>query len=248
MPTHFRALVLGLSVAFSLAVVLLAEPPKELPQTATVDELERAARRQTVRLTDLLAKEEKFADNLTRDKISLTSASIVCLAQSLQDHPEGATTKISAADLQVAATAVLESESHADAKTGLAGIESALAGEKKGAEVKTPWNELVPMEPMMEGFNEINNNLRTTVRRSRNPDEDALDATIGALLSLAMKADTSYVDETQVADWQMMSDQMYAEYMGVAKAIKSKDTAAAQAHHKNIVKLCADCHDKYRSE
>jgi hypothetical protein len=219
-----------------------------LATVAGVSELERAASRQADQLERLLADEAKFTDNLTKDKISQSAAAIACLAQAIQDHPEGEGTKVSPADLREAAQGILAGETHADAKQGLAAVRSALAGEKNGATQREPWGELVSMEPLMEGFNEINNTLRRTVRRSDNPEDDALDATTGAVLSLAMKADLSYVEESQVADWQMLSDQLFGEYQAIADAMKRKDTDAAREHHKQIAKVCTACHDKYRSE
>lgn len=236
----------------SLAVLLLGgawiaiDFSKEIEATATIAELEAAARRQTAVLDELLADEAKYADNLTRDKIAQCAAALVCLGQALQDHPDAKSAKVSAVDLREAGRGIIDGESHADAKSGLAAVREALAGQRSGATERTAWNELVPMDPMMEAFNEVNNKLRRSVRRSDDPEADALDATVGAILSLAMKADTSYVAEEDVPEWTKMSDQLIAEYRGIAKALKTGNGDAAREHHKAVTALCTACHDKFR--
>jgi cytochrome c556 len=102
------------------------------------------------------------------------------------------------------------------------------------------------MDPLMESFNGLNVNLRRTVRRSSDPEEDSIDATTGAILSLVMKADTSYVSDDDVAVWQKLSDEQAAAYRAVAAAMKKGDTDTARDQYKAVTQVCTACHDKFR--
>jgi hypothetical protein len=246
---NFSRFVL-LSVIASAALAIAAGPSREtLQQTASVAQLEAAIARNVKALDALLADETKFADNLTRDKISAKAASTAGLAQAVLDHPDAKTAKSLGDYVRESAKRLAESDSHAAAKRHLGEVKLAAEGKPLGYDSMTEddWYNVMTMEHMMEEMNQLQNDLRRTIRRLNDPEAESLDALAAAVLSLACKENLDYVggDEDEAA-WKNMSQQLYDEYRLMSVAMRKKDSDAARAHHANAARLCTECHDKFR--
>ncbi|HSG71395.1 MAG TPA: hypothetical protein VLA12_13325 [Planctomycetaceae bacterium] len=232
------------------AFVFAGRPaPMMLKLTASVAQLEAAIARNVTALETLLAEEKNFSDNLTRDKISAKAASIAGLAQAILDHPDAESAKSLGNYVRESAKRLADSDSYANAKLRLGEVKLALSGKPLGydALAEDDWYNVMTMEHMMEEMNQIQNDLRRTIRRSSDPEADSLDAVAAAVLAMACTENLDYTaDEKDEAAWKEMSTQLVNEYRLLGEAMRKKETKTAQTHHANAAKLCTACHDKFR--
>ena len=231
---------------------LIGSPkPEAIKKVVSAKKVEAAIARHLRTLGEYLSAEKNFDDNLTRDKIKAKAGAIAVLAQAGLDHPDSNQEKMSAAYVREAAQKIAEAEDYDAAKTAFEEVKAAVGGKPLMNEVsrKEDWYELVSMENLMEELNYLQGDLKRTVRRSRDPEGDALDATTAALLSLTLQANLDYAfDEEEEQEWTKYAQQMQAEYQAIAEAILAKDTDAAREHHKLAAESCTACHDKFREQ
>ena len=105
------------------------------------------------------------------------------------------------------------------------------------------------MTNLMEETTYLYQGLKRTVRRSRDPEGDALDAVTVALLAYPLHANEDFAfDDADIASWKTYAGQMHDDFMGIAKAIREKDTDTARDLYSNATRSCAACHKKFREE
>ena len=102
---------------------------------------------------------------------------------------------------------------------------------------------------MMEEVNSRTATIRRGLRRLQKPDETARDASVLAVLALAMEADTHEVkDNSLLPLWKELSIKYRHEMINVAKAAREKNSAKATQHLTAANEACNKCHEEIRDK
>jgi hypothetical protein len=242
-------------IALAAALILPAVAEKSARKekkhpVATAGDLVRESQAKKATIAGYLENEATFKE-AREEKLGQAAGVLACLAQSLAEHPQKGDTPVSAVALRGAALAARDAKTLERARAALQQIEAALAGKagKDPADVSYPWNKLVKMHPMMEEINARNGRIPRVLRRSRDPEKDALHGVTAAVLAEAMAADTHEVkDKSRIPEWEKLSHEYQAQMVLFAKAIKAKDSAKARAAFTAANTACDTCHEKFRDE
>jgi hypothetical protein len=168
------------------------------------------------------------------------------MGQSLVEHPEQAQAGFSGAAVRDAALKFQRNSVYADAQAALTAVTAARNGEGEG-EADVPWNKLIRIHPMMEELNSRNAKLVPIFKRPRGKPEESRHATVMALLSLAMFADTHEVkNEADIPQYQQWATDYRTAMVGVAGALRNKDGQTARELFDQANATCDACHEKFR--
>lgn len=175
---------------------------------------------------------------------------IACLAQALNEHEERGTVKIAGPALRDAALELQEQDDHAECLKLVQTMQSALKGESSGEHAQEhPWDELISMYDMMEEMNERNGGLSRSLRRPRGKIDEQLNASTNAVLSIAMLADHSYLDDdSQTKQWDDWSKQCLESMNSLVQAIKAQDKDKVAEAYQSANRACDQCHEQHRAE
>jgi cytochrome c556 len=171
------------------------------------------------------------------------------LAQATVEHKKNKTNQSSAA-LRDAALKVRDAKSIADARKGLQQVKLAWKGDTSGASnLKYAWDKLISRGALMAELETRQIKLRRIVKRPRKPASDSLHATTGAVLALALSADTSGAEsKSDIAEWKALAKQYQTTMTELIGALKKKDSKASRALHTAGQLTCTKCHQKYEVE
>ena len=221
--------------------------PADVSKVLSVEDLAAEAKDTARKLANAVASQESFDRAIEQKTITRGGGLIACLAQAIAEHKEGKETGIAAAALRDAALGLRGTKKLDDAKSALEKVNAALEGEGDKAETEFAWNKLINMHRMMEEIEVRQGSLRRTLSRPRRLPRSSGNATVIAVLSLAMEADTHEVknkdDLPKWADWS----KKYREAMSqLAAAMKADEAEKAQGIFKASVEHCDACHEKFR--
>jgi len=243
--------IFGLSfLVVSLLSGAAPESKMTLKQTATAQQLVSAIKRHAESLKeDYLNDPKRFEDNLIRDKITSKGGAIAVLAHALSQFKD-VPGEVHVLAIRDAGRKIASAESFQDAKSGLQNVTANLTAQKITGEFeKTGWYEVADLPNLMEEVNYLYRDLRRTVRRSRDPQADALDAMTVAILAYATHANEDYAfDDADIAEWKKYSRQMHDDFLAIAEAMRKEETDKARDLYDNATRSCAACHDKFREE
>ncbi|MBD3673573.1 MAG: cytochrome c [Planctomycetaceae bacterium] len=226
------------------------EGKMSLEKTATPQQLVNAIRRHADTLSEeYLNDPKRFEDNLIRDKITAKGGAIEALAQALE-QAKNAPAEVHALAIRSAGHQIATAETFQQAEDGLKNVIANLSAQQKtGNFQELTWGEVGDLPNQMEEINYLYQGLRRTVRRSRDPEADALDAMTVAILAFPTEANENYAfDDAEIAEWKKYSRQMHDDFLAIAKAMREEDTDKARELYKNAPRSCAACHDKFREE
>ena len=191
---------------------------------------------------------EKYA--LNKDEIRREAGVLATLAQAIAEHPDRKSQKISPIALQDAALELAQGKTYQAVKSALPKIRAAAQGEmeQKHAD-EVAWKDLIGMDDMMHVVNAKNSRIRRAARRSRDPEADSRNATLIAVLSLAMAEQTDQLsDPKEKTAWKKYALDFQKGMTDLASAFKAKDKAAIQKHLEFATKACNDCHAQFRDQ
>jgi hypothetical protein len=227
------------------SVAALGTAPAPVADIAAVDDIVQEVDAKIKLLGGLLESPEKFEDAKEKD-VWQGFGVLSIMGQSLVEHPEAGTAGFTGAALRDAALKYTRNTEYADAQAALVAVTAARAGEGTGA-ADVPWNKLIRMHPMMEEINARNAKLVPIFKRPRGKPEEARHATVMALLSLAMYADTHEVkNEADIPSYQQMAADYRTAMVGVAAALKEQDGKTARELFDKANGTCDACHEKFR--
>jgi|GEM_PF-1761911 hypothetical protein len=250
---RFHKSIMPLCLLLPALCLLSGAAPEEkmsLEKTATSEQLVAAIKRHTETLAkDYLTDPKRFEDNLTRDKITSKGGAIAVLAHALTQYKD-VPAEVHVLAIRAAGQKIASAESYADAESGLQNVRANLSAMKiTGSFQEIGWYEVADLPNMMEEVNYLYQGLKRTVRRSRDPEADALDAVTVAILAYPTHANEDYAfDDADMAEWQKASKMMHDDFLAIADAIREKDTDKARDLYSNATRSCAACHKKFREE
>jgi hypothetical protein len=223
------------------------EEKMELKKTATAEQLVNAIARHTETLAEYLSNEKAFEDNLMKDKVTAKGGAIAVLAHALTQYKD-VPAEVHVLAIRAAGRKIATAKSQADAQAGLAEVQKSLdTTEITGAFQEIGWYEVADLPNMMEEVNYLYQGLKRTVRRSRDPEADALDAVTIAILAYPTHANEDYAfDDADMAAWKKSSKMMHDDFLAIANAIREKDTDKARELYETATRSCAACHKDFR--
>lgn len=238
-----------------LAAVLLtmsllpafAEPPVPLAQVAPLEDLVLEVDDRIKALDKLLASEESFEEN-KETAVWQGFTVLTVIGQGIAEHPDHGQTKIQGPHLRDAARKFTQNSDYAEARAALEAVRKAHQGEASGdAAVEHDWAKLVRMHPMMYEIEERSGSLNRVIRRPRGRADEPVHASVIALLTLAMHADTHEVkNPDEIPQWHALAREYLDTMTGVAKAVREKDKATAGELMVKATATCDRCHEKFR--
>jgi cytochrome c556 len=248
-----KKLLLGTScAALSLGLFLpcQAAAPVKLSQVAPVTDLVPEAEAKIKIIEEELATEEAYNEaKAPPSRLLGTNASTLSvLAQAIAEHEDDSAWKKSAPDIRDAAKAIGSAKTYDDAKKGLEDLKAAVAGKGKGAKAVAEWHKLGRMGRMMAEATKRQNKIRRGMKKlPEGADELAREASVMAVLGLAMHEDTHEVkNPAEKPEWYKFATDFHTSATELSKALKAKDTAASKAAFAKNGKSCSECHDKFR--
>lgn len=245
-----KAIVTSCSLV-ALCVAPLAPPyaaaPVKLSEVAAIEDLVAAAEANFALLDEHLQTEGAYS-NAKKREIPRAAGVLACLAQAIVEHPDKDQTNVAAAALRDAAVELQTTDTYTDAAAVLERTKQAFQGSSSGcAEAEHAWNELINLHRLMEEVNSRNTKLRRALRRSREPQQESLDATTLAVLALAIHADTHEVKaESNIPKWQGYARELQTNMTALASAIKRQDSEEGKRLFLSAAKACNKCHDEFR--
>lgn len=247
-----KKFLFSLSLAVPGLSILLpceAAAPLKVATVAPVADLVAEADEKIKLLEESLASDQKYQE-LKGSAIPADAGVLAVLAQAIAESEEKASWKASAPDLRDGAVTIAQSKSYDDAKKGLAAVKAAHDGKAGSAKPEAEWNKLCRLGSLMKEINKRNGKLRRATRSlPADPAEVARDASVLAVLALAVHDDTHEVkDAAGIPEWQKLSKEFSAEFTATSAALKKKDKDAASAAFKKGNAACTACHDKWRKE
>lgn len=247
-----KKLLFGASLAalgLSLMVPARAAAPVKIAEVAPAADLVAEAEAKIKSLEESLASEKSYLES-KNTTIPAQAGVLAVVAQAIVESDPKPEWKASAPDLRDAAIAIAGSKTYDDAKKGLEGVKGAAGGTAAGAKPEADWNKLIKLGALMKEVNARNGKLRRNTRMPpANADEAARDATVLAVLALAMHDDTHEVKKPdQIPEWQKFSKDFQVQMTATAAALKAKDKNAAGDAFKKANAACTDCHAKFREE
>lgn len=243
------------SAVFTLLVGSLlwqvqAEAPVKVTDVVDLNSAVAEAKAKAEKLTANVADADVFAKAIESKAIAQDAGVLACLAQAITEHAQSKDSGIAGPSLRDAALALRNAKQLPEAKTALDRVNAALKGEKSGeAAVDHPWNKLVNMHRMMEEINARNASLRRTLRRPRDLEKQAGDATVLVVMGLAMEADTHEVkNPDDIPIWNKMSRDYSTGMSKLQKAMLEKKADEALTLFNASADSCKQCHEKFRPE
>lgn len=226
------------------------EETMTLEKTANTQQLVDAIKRHAdVLEEEYLNDPKRFEDNLIRDKITAKGGAIEVLAHALTQS-KNVPAVVHALAIRTAGWKIATAESFKEAEAGLKDVKANLTAMKiTGNFQEKKWGDIGDLPNQMEEINYLYQGLRRTVRRSRDPEADALDAMTVALLAFPTEANENYAfDDADIAEWKKYSKQMHDDFLAIAEAMRKEDTDKARELYGNATRSCASCHEKFREE
>lgn len=225
----------------------LAEPPVPLAQVAPLEDLVLEVDDRIKALEKLLASEESFEEN-KETAVWQGFTVLAVIGQGIAEHPDHGKTKIQGPHLRDAARQFTAKSSYDEAKAALEAVTKAHTGGASGdASVEHDWAKLVRMHPMMYEIEERSGSLNRVIRRPRGRADEPVHASVIALLTLAMHADTHEVkNPDEIPQWHALAREYLDTMTGVAKAVRQKDKETAGELMVKATATCDKCHEKFR--
>jgi hypothetical protein len=182
-----------------------------------------------------------------KDKVTAKGGAIAVLAHALTQYKD-VPAEVHVLAIRAAGRKIATAKSQADAQAGLAEVQKSLdTTEITGAFQEIGWYEVADLPNMMEEVNYLYQGLKRTVRRSRDPEADALDAVTIAILAYPTHANEDYAfDDADMAAWKKSSKMMHDDFLAIANAIREKDTDKARELYETATRSCAACHKDFR--
>ena len=236
----FCVLTLGL-------LPVLAESPVPVQEVAPLGDLVYEVNDRIEQLGELLASEESFEEH-SESAIQQGFGVLAVVGQAIAEHPDHDTTDIQGPALRDAAKRFTLESTLDEAKAALKQLKLAQTGKAGGtAKTEHDWAKLIKMYPMMYEIEERAGKINRVVRRPRGRPEEPVHASVIAVLTLAMHADTHEVkDPAQVPQWEQLSKEYLGQMTGVAKAIREKDKQTAGELMEQATVTCDNCHETFR--
>jgi hypothetical protein len=247
-----KKFLFSVSLAAPVLSMLLpceAAAPLKIAAVAPAADLVAEADEKVKLLEEALSTDEKY-QAAKGSALPMDAGVLAVLAQAIAESEEKGSWKASAADLRDGAVAIAQSKSYDDAKKGLEAVKAAHGGKAGSAKPEAEWNKLCRLGSLMKEINKRNGKLRRATRSlPADPAEAARDASVLAVLALAVHADTHEVkDASGIPEWQKLSKEFSSELTAASAALKKKDKDAASAAFKKGNAACTACHDKWRKE
>jgi hypothetical protein len=243
----------GSLLLFALFAVALTawsaqtEAPVPVAEVAPLTDLVHEVDARVEELDELLASADSFEEKKA-EEVHRAFGVLAVLAQAIAEHPDREQAKFQAVALREAAKQFTLETTYEDAKAAAESIRQAHAGEAKSdAPVEHDWAKLIAMYPMMMEIETRSGSINRVVRRPRGRPEEPVHASVIAILTLAMHADTHTVkDPAQIPAWQELSREYLGQITGVAKAIREKDKETAAELMMKATTTCDRCHEQFR--
>lgn len=250
MPRHLLLSAMFASVAMLIGANLLpvqAKAPAPIKEVAPLKHLTFELSDRINEIEKLLVSQEAFDKEKSAEQLLMAFGTLACVGQAIAEHPDQDVDQVAGVAVREAAKKYEDGVSYDDAQAALAALkEAANGGGDKTAEVEHPWDELIDMYSMMEEINTRNGKVLRVLRRVRGKEDEPVHASIIAVLSLAMCADTSYIDEKDTARWQELALEYQALMSEVATAIEKKDGDTAKTKFLEATESCKVCHKEFR--
>lgn len=242
-----QLLLLAAIVLTTALLPALAEPPVPMTQVAPLEDLVHEADARVEELGQLLASAESFEEH-KEAKVHQAFSVLSVLGQGIAEHPDHGKTKIQGPHLRDAALQFTLKSTYEQAKGALESIAKAHKGEASGeAALEHDWAKLTKMHPMMLEIEERSGDLNRVIRRPRGRADEPVHASVIALLTLAMHADTHEVKNAgDIPVWQGYAREYLDQMTGVAKAVREQDKTAAGELMMKATATCDKCHEKFR--
>lgn len=240
-------LILSVSIVSLALLPVMAETPFPLAEVAPLDDLVYEVNDRIEELDELLTSAESFEDKKDSE-VRRAFGVLAVIGQAIAEHKEHSKTKIQGPALREAARSFSPKSSYEEAKAALEAVRQAQAGEASGeATVEHDWAKLINMHPMMEEIEERSGSINRVVRRPRGRPDEPVHASVIAVLTVAMHADTHEVkDPGRIPVWHELAREYLNQMTGVAQAIREKDKETAGELMRQATGTCDRCHEEFR--
>lgn len=239
--------LLALAVVMVSLFPALAGSPVPVSDVAPLDELALEVAARIGDLDELLASSEKFEE--TKDgEVRRGFGVLAVVGQAIAEHADHEQSMIQGPALRDAARQFTRKSTLEEARAALEAVKGAQAGQAGGdAAVEHDWAKLINMHPMMEEIDERAGQLNRVIRRPRGKPEEPVHASVIALLTLAMHADTHEVkNPDDIPVWQGFARDYLDQMTGVAVAVRKQDKATAGELMMKATATCEKCHERFR--
>lgn len=239
------------ALGMSFLLPCFAAAPAKISAVAPIADLVAECDARIKVLDEALASDKSYLESKGK-KIPEEASVLAVLAQAVAESEDKADWQPSAANLRDAAMALAKTKTYDDAKKEFAAVKEAHSGKATGAKVEYEWNKLSKLGILMNQVSSRNNKFRRVTKKDASDAESAeyaRDATVSAVLALAIQEDTHEVKSKKPEDielWKKFGKDFQAEMTAVSAAYKKKDKTGAAAAWKKASAVCNDCHGKFK--
>lgn len=240
-------LLLAVSVVAVGLLPALAESPVPVKEVAPLDDLVFEINDRVEELNKLLASDNSFEEKKAAE-VRRAFGVLAVMGQAIAEHGDREQTDIQGPALRDAARTFSTKSTYEESQAALESVKKAQAGEADGdAVVEYDWAKLINMHPMMEEIEERAGKINRVVRKPRGKPDEPVHASVIAVLTLAMHADTHEVkNPDDIPAWQGFAKEYLNTMTGVATAIREQDKQTAGELMVQATANCDQCHEKFR--
>lgn len=230
------------------ACLVPAQAADKLSTVTPVADLVAEAETKIKDLEALLSSSDSYT-KAKKKGVPQGAGTLALLAQGIAQHDEDSDWKKSAADIRDGAISIAKAGSYDDAKKGLDAVKAAAGGKAGGAKVEHAWDKLIDMDSLMSEVSARNGKFRKFFKTPKDHEAASRDASVLAMLALAIEADTHEVkDKADIEKWKKFSKDLQTSMTKLSAAIKAKDDAGAKELFLASGKSCSACHTEIRDK
>jgi hypothetical protein len=249
MPRNSRTIALVVPMLLIVVLTLAAAPDAPKVSTfAPAKETVAQADKFVAELDAAVASESEYKEAAEDGKIAQDANTLVVIAQALGLHDEDNKYKDAAPAMVQAAQKLAAAKDFESAKSAVAAIKAAAAGEQK-ATGALKWERLASLEQLMKKVPNINAALKKNVKRAKNAADAEGRAAVLAVIAQAAMANVAETKSPDKADqWYQFCAEMRDAAAAVNKAVHTSDSDATAAAMDKLQQSCEDCHKVFKPE
>ena len=221
------------------------EAVPSITEIVSVEDLETEMDAKYRELTDAMSSLEKWQATTQQRRYLTTQLSIIC--QSLVLHGGQSSRKNDAAILRDAVLKIGKTENFEAAQLDFKQLQMNLNGGSV-APVEIPtWRSLRSTHTLMESLRERTDQIRKSLRRSKDVQAESRQAMTMALIGIAIADHAMELPDAIDQDsWRNWSIELQSEMTKTATAIRTGDRNSALESFKSAQVTCDRCHERFK--
>ena len=245
-----RQSLIGASLVAVFAVIAVCSLPAasmtKLSDVASTEDLTAEVSALVEELERGLASEDSFP--ATAGKLRRAAVQLALLSQALSEHDEESKFQQKGAALRDAALQLAQSRSYEESCRSIATLKQAVEGSgSTTAKPEYDWAKIASLRLLMDSLRERTDLVRKALRRPKDPAAESRQASVMAILALAIDAHAKgNPSREEQPDWHQSSGDLQKFLTKTARAIRSGERDAALEHFSAAQQACDRCHEKFK--